>query len=225
MDEFVKRALEAARLERERHDRLLDRLVSEFDIEDRSELAEWIDEAEMAFIGARYWRGTEFDDRAADSLEELNGPLGNAIELLWKDINFHRLVRALASARKSNAETECERLCDLIRDIDEIRRVARAARKQGQNRGRPKDHDLHELVTSLAKYWEGTLGRKFTQYWHTETTGKDKGSRKPISHATRFVHMVVESIDRALLPRLASVTKQVAASLSKNGHFSLNNGK
>ena len=51
MDEFVKHSLEAARVETERHNRLLDRLVKKFNIEDRRELSEWIDDAEMAFIG------------------------------------------------------------------------------------------------------------------------------------------------------------------------------
>jgi len=67
------------------------------------------------------------------------------------------------------------------------------------------------LVAFLAKYWEGTLGRKFTQYWHTEGSPKDKGDRKPINEAMRFVYAVVEFVDPALLPRLPYVTRIVVA--------------
>ena len=81
------------------------------------------------------------DDRAADSIDELDKPLRTAIDLLWDEINFHRLVKALANARNSEATTESDRLSDLIFDMDEIRRLAPIAHKQGRGPGRRKKDD------------------------------------------------------------------------------------
>lgn len=98
------------------------------------------------------------------------------------------------------------------RAIAEYRAMLRSLHKVADNlppapakqRGRPKAHDLHQLVNSLADVWEVFTGQEFTQLWH-----KEKGKWKPISAAAQFAHAVISVVDPKRLPSVPEVTEQI----------------
>jgi hypothetical protein len=207
---WAERARVAAKAARERFDRLLDDLVQRYDIADRSALRETIEWAELAYSGSQYWRQQNFDERTPDCLDELAGPLWRVITLLDREMNFHRLVKALASARQTDIERESEQLYDLIRELDTIRLIARTAHFN-QKRGRPRAEDLYSLVSDLALYWTTTLGREFKRDWH---------NGEPVTEAMQFICSVVELIAPERHASLPTVTKNVVATFRKKSIYS-----
>jgi hypothetical protein len=189
----------------ERFERLLDELVQQYDIEDRSALRETIEWAEDAYIGAQYWRKANFDERAPDSLDELEGPLRHVIHLLNREMNYYRLVGALASIRGTDGARESDRLYELMRELDTIRLITRTAHVN-QKRGRPKAEELYLLVSDLAHYWTTTLKRELKRDWH---------DGEPLTEAMGFIAKVVKYVDPERLPSLPTVTKNVAATFRK----------
>jgi hypothetical protein len=130
------------------HDPFVFDLVEEFGFPDRVALAEVLVEAEALKYSEdlpEFW-----DDRVADTLNELEKPLDDVIRLLEDKLNAYRIWGDLGDP---------DRVLDLLRDV---RATARAEHRKRDRRGPLpplRRLELRGAVEGLATFWVATKGR------------------------------------------------------------------
>jgi hypothetical protein len=141
------------------------------------------------------------------TLDQIAPLATSAIELLKNEANRAPALVALGSPEllvmdpemwKLNAE---RRLGLLVGLLDRLARNVLLPPPKAAHRP-VKTKDLRALVENLVDFWERETRQRFTQQWH-------KGS--PLTLSTRFVHDVLEFIDRERIRELPEVTKNVVA--------------
>jgi hypothetical protein len=171
----------------------------------REGLASHIKIAILAYDGNQFMA----QQRSKFTLHEIASPLAKVIGILEHRENIDEVLIALGAPallmvspdRESvdRAIAKHEILLHLLHKIADNLPPAPAKR-----RGRPKAHDLHQLVNSLADVWGDFTGQKFSQRWH-----KEKGKWMPISAAAQFVHAVISVVDPKRLLSVPEVTEQI----------------
>jgi hypothetical protein len=186
----------------------LDRIQTEFRIADRDAL--------VAIIGRAMRACAENSDatpdfRERDGLDEFAKTLGTAVELLRDPLNSNRLAlywRTLPAADRALAPSH---IPDFLRQLEFVQQAAeKAHRNREQKRGPLPRRDLRAAVAILVAYWEGILGRRFTQ---DQNWAKAKmGRREPITEGESFIYRAMETFAPDLLDGLRTVCRDFTQS-------------
>jgi hypothetical protein len=167
----------------------LERIIVEFEIEDRDGLLAAIGRA----IGV-YTERNVLDFRHADTIDELADHLGKVIELFKDPLNSNRMDqhwRMLSAAEQSVLP---DYIPDFVRQLEMIQITAEAAHQErAQQRGKLSNQALLAAIEVLANYWETTLHRLFTSDHRWEIGKWFDGTKQPepVTAAGRFAWLAI----------------------------------
>jgi hypothetical protein len=182
-----------------------DELAERHGIKDRAGLAEALFNA-----GGLYhltYGPVNVDDDASDTLDKIDKPIAELLDLLADETNRDRLSGALirlwleettpcATVIKGTKEWPewlkrageiCDEIDRMVRQLERVRIAARAAHRPGRVGHPMTKGDVTAAYGVLAEFWRRAFGEeKFTRDW-------DDG--KPVTPAARFLTDAIKIID------------------------------
>jgi hypothetical protein len=218
-------------------DRLLDRLMKDFEIADRATLKSHIE------VAARIYHHHDPDEESKRDLKwllefapKMEGTLRKnalAIEKIITGFDqqlVHGFEPEFCKTAYDQSEAEAF-MTQIWQAAHTLKQLARILRQHRAGR-RPPDRGLHGAVKFLRAYWEHELGRKWT------TTFKSKARRRrqrlmpyagavvrhrevqadPALQSNRFLETVFEVIDSAAIRKLPSAMKHRVRGLQTKLH-------
>jgi hypothetical protein len=163
-------------------------------------------------VAVMVYRGTHTmaDYASKITIQNIAVPLDEVIEVLEDDeVDGHAVLVALGAPQHMMVSPDRESLNRALEEREILLHLLRKLRNNlppaptKRGRGKPKAHDLHNMVGCLADIWKDFTEEEFTQRWHK------KEEWEPISAAAQFVYAVVSTVDPERLPSLPEVTEQV----------------
>jgi hypothetical protein len=186
---------------------LVDRLATDYRIDDHAGLENAIDTAALVYRGR--------DPLPKAEVRQLLKSIPLVTKILSRAENDHRIadimmdrdqrwVQGAAWSSDRHVAT-LARIWQIRADLEQLDLLLRRPRK------RKADIKSHRAVTALETYWK-SLGRKVTRDFKRD----DRGRLVPMTEAMRFMHAVLMFIDPEVAEKLRSLTRHRIKRVAKS---------